>query len=51
MKVIFQFVQDYESDGHRDRGIKNLYVINDKGTFKILREEWVELKSELKAKN
>lgn len=50
-QYLFQFVQDYESDGHRDRGIKNLYVINDKGTFKILREEWVELKSDLKAKN
>ncbi|OFZ29007.1 MAG: hypothetical protein A2622_13000 [Bdellovibrionales bacterium RIFCSPHIGHO2_01_FULL_40_29] len=45
-QFLFQFVQDYESDGHKDRGIKNLYVINDKGTLKILREEWIELKNQ-----
>ena len=44
-QYLFQFVQDYESDGHRDRGIKNLYVINNNGTFKILREEWAALKN------
>lgn len=42
-QYLFQFVQDYESDGHRDRGIKNLYVINVKGSFQILREEWAAL--------
>ena len=44
-QYLFQFVQDYESDGHRDRGIKNLYVINNNGSFKILREEWAALKN------
>ncbi|MBC7465788.1 MAG: L,D-transpeptidase family protein [Bdellovibrio sp.] len=40
-QYLFQFVQDYESDGHKDKGIKNLYVVQEKGKFKILREEWV----------
>lgn len=40
-QYLFQFVQDYESDGHKDKGIKNLYVIEENGKFKILREEWV----------
>lgn len=44
-QYLFQFTQDYESDSHKDRGIKNLYVINDNGSFKILREEWIELKN------
>lgn len=39
-QYLFQFVQDYESDGHKDKGIKNLYVIQENGKFKILREEW-----------
>ncbi len=43
-QYLFQFVQDYESDGHKDKGIKNLYVLENGGQFKILREEWVELK-------
>ena len=38
-QYLFQFVQDYESDGHKDKGVKNLYVIQEKGKFKILREE------------
>ena len=44
-QYLFQFVQDYESDGHKDKGIKNLYVLNTGGQFKILREEWIELKN------
>lgn len=44
-QYLFQFVQDYESDGHKDKGIKNLYVLNSGGQFKILREEWIELKN------
>ncbi len=43
-QYLFQFVQDYESDGHKDKGIKNLYVLNNNGQFKILREEWIQLK-------
>lgn len=44
-QYLFQFVQDYESDGHKDKGIKNLYVINEGNHFKILREEWAALES------
>lgn len=44
-QYLFQFVQDYESDGHKDRGIKNLYVLNNDGQFKILKEEWIQLKN------
>lgn len=44
-QYLFQFVQDYESDGHKDKGIKNLYVLENAGQFRILREEWVELKN------
>lgn len=44
-QYLFQFVQDYESDGHKDKGIKNLYVLNQGDRFKILREEWIELKN------
>ena len=43
-QYLFQFVQEYESDGHKDKGIKNLYVIQNKDSFKILREEWLVLK-------
>ncbi len=43
-QYLFQFVQDYESDGHKDRGVKNLYVISNGQEFKILREEWAQLK-------
>lgn len=42
-QYLFQFVQDYESDGHKDTGIKNLYVLKDGNTLKIHREEWFEL--------
>ncbi|MFZ3229749.1 MAG: L,D-transpeptidase family protein [Pseudobdellovibrio sp.] len=44
-QYLFQFVQDYESDGHKDKGIKNLYVIQDGSKFRILREEWAALES------
>ena len=44
-QYLFQFVQDYESDGHKDKGIKNLYVLENGGQFRILREEWIELKN------
>lgn len=44
-QYLFQFVQDYESDGHKDKGVKNLYVIQEGGKFKILREEWAALEN------
>ena len=43
-QYLFQFVQDYESDGHKDTGIKNLYVLKDGDKLKIHREEWFEIK-------
>jgi murein L,D-transpeptidase YafK len=42
-QYLFQFIQDYESDGHKDTGIKNLYVLKDGNNLKIHREEWFEL--------
>ncbi len=42
-QYVLRFVQNYESDGHKDRGIKTLYVVNENGEFKILREEWISL--------
>lgn len=43
-QYLFQFVQEYESDGHKDIGIKNLYVLRDGDKLKIHREEWFELR-------
>lgn len=42
-QYLFQFVQEYESDGHKDIGVKNLYVLKEGDKLKIHREEWVEL--------
>ena len=39
-QYVLKFIQDYESDGHKDRGVKSLYVVDENGEFKILREEW-----------
>ena len=44
-QYLFQFIQDYESDGHKDTGIKNLYVLKDGDKLKIHREEWLEVKN------
>lgn len=41
---LFQVIQDYESDGHKDHGVKNLYATEDNGQIKIVREEWFEVK-------
>lgn len=43
-QYLFQFIQNYESDGHKDVGIKNLYVIKEGNELKIQREDWFELK-------
>ncbi len=42
-QYVLRFVQNYESDGHKDTGIKTLYVVNENEEFKILREEWIAL--------
>ncbi len=42
-QYLFQFIQDYESDGHKDTGLKNLYVLKDNNQLKIHREEWFAL--------
>lgn len=44
-QYVIQFVQDYESDGHKDIGIKTLYVLKQGNSLKIKREEWAELKT------
>jgi murein L,D-transpeptidase YafK len=43
-QYLFQFMQEYESDGHKDIGIKSLYVLKEGDKMKIHREEWVEYK-------
>lgn len=40
---LFQFVQNYESDGHKDIGIKTLYVIKEGNALRIAREDWSPL--------
>ncbi|MGZ3692053.1 MAG: L,D-transpeptidase Cds6 family protein, partial [Pseudobdellovibrio sp.] len=40
---IFQFVQDYESDGHKDTGIKTLYVLKEGDALRITREDWLPI--------
>lgn len=42
-QYLIQFVQNYESDGHKDVGIKTLYVLKEEGVLKIKREEWAPL--------
>ncbi|MBC7420197.1 MAG: L,D-transpeptidase family protein [Bdellovibrio sp.] len=49
-QYIFQFVQDYESDGHKDTGLKTLYVFKEGVNLKIQREEWAELRQSLTAR-
>lgn len=44
-QYVIQFVQDYESDGHKDIGVKTLYVLKQGNSLKIKREEWAELKN------
>lgn len=44
-QYVIQFVQDYESDGHKDLGIKTLYVLRQGNSLNIKREEWAELKA------
>lgn len=44
-QYIIKARQDYESDQHKDTGLKTLYFIEDEtGKAKIVREEWKELK-------
>lgn len=42
-QYVLRFFQNYESDGHKDRGLKSLYVVDENGEFKILREEWSQI--------
>lgn len=42
-QILFQFVQNYESDGHRDVGIKTLYVLREGNSLRITREDWTPL--------
>ncbi len=49
-QYIFQFIQDYESDGHKDTGLKTLYVFKENGNLKIQREEWSAMRQSLGAR-
>ena len=44
-QYILRFVQTYESDQYKDRGLKTLYLVDEKqnGELKVLREEWINL--------
>lgn len=44
-QYIFQFVQNYESDAHKDVGIKTLYVLKEGNSLRITREDWAPLES------
>lgn len=44
-QYVIKFTQDYESDGHQDRGIKVLFLIEEGNEIRILREEWSPLTS------
>ncbi|MEQ1724153.1 MAG: L,D-transpeptidase family protein [Pseudobdellovibrio sp.] len=43
-QYIVQFVQSYESDQHKDVGIKTLYLLKEGNSLKIQREDWAALK-------
>jgi murein L,D-transpeptidase YafK len=42
-QYIVQFVQSYESDQHKDIGIKTLYLLKEQNALKIQREDWAAL--------
>ena len=48
---VFQFVQNYESDGHKDVGIKTLYVLKEDGALRITREDWSPLEETTNVSN
>lgn len=42
-QYLIKFRQNYKSDQHGDEGIKTLFIIEEQGDLKILREEWAPL--------
>jgi murein L,D-transpeptidase YafK len=42
-QYVLRFIQNYESDGHKDAGIKSLYLVDENGELKVLREEWNQI--------
>ncbi len=42
-QYVLRFYQSYESDKHQDNGLKSLYLIEENGVLKVLREEWTKL--------
>lgn len=42
-QYLIKFRQNYKSDQHGDEGIKTLFIIEENGQLKILREEWAAL--------
>ena len=41
---VAEFLQEYTSDTYSDRGIKRIYILNEKGKLKILAEEFKKIK-------
>ena len=42
-QYVLRFIQNYESDGHKDRGMKSLYLVDENDKIRVLREEWSEI--------
>ncbi len=42
-QYVLKFIQNYESNGHKDKGIKTLYLVEESGEIHILREEWIQI--------
>ncbi|MFZ4405380.1 MAG: L,D-transpeptidase Cds6 family protein, partial [Pseudobdellovibrionaceae bacterium] len=39
-QLYIKFIQKYQSDLHKDEGIKTIYALKNGSTYKIVREEW-----------
>ncbi len=46
-QVVIRFTQNYQSNYHSDFGEKTIHAKWDNNSFKIIREDWVNLKSTL----
>jgi len=48
-QLIVKTFQRYESNGHTDFGVKTLYALKTESGYKIIREEWTQVKENLAA--
>ena len=46
-QVVIRFTQNYQSNYHSDFGEKTIHAKWDNNSFKIIREDWINLKSNL----